>query len=317
MRSDFNVIQDYQRHLRGMELASSTIDEYARIVGSMENWLREEYSVDFSDLDSIKGYMISMYCTSIQPLKITSRTLYLTIIKAFLKWIYAMQYVQHDLSAAVTKLPTIDKYNAAHPEETSPKRGYTVEEVAAMLTCPRRSKFVTHRDRAIIATMLATGLRVSELASLRVSDVLDEPQLVYVPRKGSHGQKLPVSIAPNAYPYIRQYLKIRSANNTVSPEEALWVSNRGKELTRMEIWNTLSCLQKKIGIPTGTHTLRHTMITEVTKNSNPIVARDAAGQKSITVTNRYLHSTQQEVQQAVDLAGSLIENARSLAEFLD
>lgn len=309
-----NIIEDYQRHLTSMELSGQTLINYTRVITLMEDWLRAEYQVDFSDPNAIKGYMISMYCTSIRPLKIGTRTLYLTIVKAFLKWMFAMQYIDHDLSQAVAKLPTIDKYNAAHPEEAAPKRSYTAEEIRAMLTCPRRSEFVQFRDRAIIATMLATGLRVSELAALTVEDVIAEPSVIYVPRKGTHGQKAAVSIAAPAYPYIMQYLDHREKKFPVDLDDPLWVSGTNAPLDRKKIYLSLSDMQKKLGIPTGTHTFRHTMVTEVTKRANPIAARDAAGQKSITVTNRYMHSTRQEIQDAVDLAGELIREALGLPE---
>lgn len=307
MLSELNVIADYQRHLRGMELSDLTIVDYTRILNRLNGWLMQEYSTDFSDPNTVKGYMISMYCTSIQNLKIATRTLQLTVIKAFLKWLHALQYTDHDLSAAVPKLPTIEKYNAAHPEQVNVKRGYTPDEIKAMLTAVRHSSFICHRDRAIIATMLSTGLRVSELLALRVGDVIAEPEFIHVPRKGTHGQKVPVAIAPVAFPYIMRYIEEREKKITTHIDDALWVMPSGKPMDRHEVAHSLAALQKKLGIPTGTHTLRHTMITEVTKQSNPIVARDAAGQKSISVTNRYLHSTQDEIREAVILAGLIVD----------
>lgn len=304
-----DVIMDYKRHLTTMELAETTIKDYMRILKLLNDWLRTEYGTDFSVPDSVKGFMISQYCTHIQPMKISSRTLYLTVIKAFLKWLHALQYTDHDLSQAVSRLPSIEKYNAAHPEEVSEKRGYTIEEIRLMLTAPRRSAFVQSRDRAIVAVMLATGLRVSELISLTVGDVIMEPDVLLVPRKGTHGKKVPVSIAPTAYPYIMKYIENREQRQPVEIHDPLWVSNQGKPLNRNQVWHSLSELQKALGIHTGTHTLRHTMITEVTKRANPIAARDAAGQKSISVTNRYLHSTRQEIKEAVDMAGELIRSA--------
>lgn len=307
--SGLDIILDYQRHLRSMELSERTIENYTYILNRLSVWLMEEYSVDFSDPNAVKGYMISMYFTSIQHFKIASRTLYLTVIRAFLRWMRALQYVDHDLSAAVPKLPSVGKYNAAHPEQFTPKRGYTSDEIKAMLTAERHSRFVCHRDRAIIATMLSTGLRVSELLALKIEDVIGQPDFVYVPRKGTHGQKVAVAIAPAAYPFIMKYIDERKKKLLADENDALWVTPSGKPMVKTEVANSLAVLQKKVGVPTGTHTLRHTMITEVTKQANPIVARDAAGQKSISVTNRYLHSTQNEIKEAVSLAGSLIDEA--------
>ena len=316
MQSELNVIHDYQRHLRSMELSDNTIVDYTRVLNLFDRWISNEYSVSLASPNDIKGYMVSMYCTSIQPLKISTRSLYLTTLRVFLQWLFNMQYIDHDLSAAIAKLPTASRYLAAHPEEAPDKRGYTPDEIKAMLTCPRHSNFVFYRDRAIIATMLATGLRVSELVSLKISDVITEPEFIYVPRKGTHGQKVAVAMAPTAFPYIMRYIEERErkqkewpSRHSVELDDPLWVSDRGTPLDRSQICHSLSELQKKVGVPTGTHTLRHTMITEVTKQANPIVARDAAGQKSISVTNRYLHSTQNEIKEAVSLAGSLIDEA--------
>lgn len=318
MKSDINVIRDYQRHLRSMEMADVTIVDYVRTIMLLNDWLMKEYHMDFSTPGTIKGYMISMYCTSLQPLKISTRSTYLTITGAFLRWLHAMQYVDHDLSKAIAKLPSMSRYLASHPEEAPNKRGYTHDEIRAMLSCKRRNEFITHRDRAIVVTMLATGLRVSELASLTVADIIDKPDTLYVARKGTHGQKVPVSIASAAYPYIMRYLEVYAARFGMYTEgDALWVSETGKPLNRFDVCKSLQALQKKVGVPTGTHTLRHTMITEVTKQANPIVARDAAGQKSISVTNRYMHSTREEIREAVDLVGELILQTSQLLSDAD
>ena len=153
--------------------------------------------------------------------------------------------------------------------------------------------------RAMIATFVSSGLRVAELSSLNVGDLQSDSEFVMVARKGTHGNKVKAVIPFEARPFIEEYLNSREEEGEeLISQSPLFTSNRGNRMSPHAIYTEFARLQKSLGIHTGVHTFRHTALTAAAKCANPVVSRDFAGQKHITVTDRYLHSTDQEIASA-------------------
>lgn len=301
-----NLMRDFQRYLFTKELSERTVKIYCTVAGYLEDYLRGEYEITFADGDfqKIKGYMISGWATSIMDKKITTRALYITAQNVFLKYMYNMQYVDFDLSAALPPIPNIQKYNRLHPETITEKRDYSPDEIMQMMDSLNEDKFIGARNRAMIATLVMTGLRSSEMASMNISDMT--PGFAKIARKGTHGNKVDVAIPTEVMPYIQSWLEVRKKRGlSAEPDDPLFISWNGNRLTYKLIHGTLSSIQKKLNLPTGVHTFRHTALTNIAKSANPAVARDVAGQKSIAVTNRYLHSTPEEKLEAVSKLSQL------------
>lgn len=122
---NIDILQDYERYLRNEDRSERTVKTYIFTVKRLQQFVLREYEVDIGD--DLKGYMISQWVTSIQNLKPTSRALYIVSAGVFLKYLYNMDYVAKDLSAALPKPPSPEKYYDNHPEEHAPKRAYTAD----------------------------------------------------------------------------------------------------------------------------------------------------------------------------------------------
>ena len=122
-----------------------------------------------------------------------------------------------------------------------------------------------------------------------------------VARKRTHGNKVHVSIPTAIIPYAKTYVEFRrKKGESINDDSPLFVGVAGEPLTRRDALGGISAIQKKLGLPTGLHTFRHTAITAASKIADPGTARDIAGQKSFTVTNRYVHSTNEEQLRATE-----------------
>lgn len=280
-----DILQDFERYLHNEDRSERTIATYVSTVKLIRKYMAEQFEVDFDE--NMKGYMVSQWATSIRNLKPTSRALYIVIAGVFFRYLYNMDYVSKDLSSALPKPP---KVNSGESE----KRAYTLEEIRTMMNATTRKAFPTARNRAIIATLVSTGLRASELAQLNVGDVYNGKAQVV--RKG--GAKKEIFLSEELKPYIKSYLEMREDNwNDDSP---LFVSATAKRMNGHDLYMALSAVEKQCGFPTGVHTFRHTALSALAKSANPVVARDVAGHKSFRITNRYSHSTEEEVRAATD-----------------
>lgn len=301
-----NIYSEFERYLRNDELEETTIRNYLRVVRLFERYTAENYQVGFANdgYRNLKGYMVSNWASSLSDHKCTSRSLYYIAMRRFLTFLYSLQYVDFDLTTALPKQPNLQKHLKLHPEERSMARGYDPEEIKEMLRSSKGHTLPAVRRAAIIAMLSTTGLRISELLALTVDDVAGDPQVVRVPRKGTHGAKMEVHVPSAVYPYVHEYLRLR-----VAPEEerALFVSRSGKPMDRFTVYRSLKGMQEKLGVQTGCHTFRRTALTQITKEADVVVARDVANQKSVEITNRYLSATAEDMQEAVEKIAKMIQ----------
>lgn len=220
---------------------------------------------------------------------------YIAMMRPFLRWLYATGIVDRDWcqSLKAMKLPSIESL----PEAERPKDKYlTHEEAHDLLNCSAGNNYM--RDRAIIALILYTGLRTEELCSLNVGAFRGNHAVhgeIEVKRKGGNYKKVPV---PEAYyPYINAYLDRRPDKD--DEDAPLFITSHGCRCNRKQIYKSLSKKQRAEGFATGGHALRHTFVSEVEKIGGAGVARDLANHSSLTITNRYTHTTEAQRRDAV------------------
>ncbi|MGQ5708636.1 tyrosine recombinase XerS [Lactobacillus sp. PSON] len=159
-----------------------------------------------------------------------------------------------------------------------------------------KSKFKRdkERDLAIIALLLASGLRVSELVSLNLKNLklTDTHGQVSMIRKGNHADT--VGIVPWSIPYLEQYLGIRSKRyNASDDEKALFVTpikGKATRLTTRSIQRMVKKYTQAYGRPSTPHKFRHTLGTELYEQNKDIVAvSEQLGQTSTSATDLYTH----------------------------
>ena len=177
----------------------------------------------------------------------------------------------------------------------------TEEEVTALLKQPDVDKKLGLRDRALLETMYATGIRVSELINLKLKDLHEDLKLVKVLGKGSKERLIPINEV--ALSWIKRYeKKVRDPlllqKNKSS--EFIFLNNRGESLTRQAVWQIIKRYCKMAGIEKDVtpHTLRHTFATHLLENGADLrVVQEILGHSDISTTQIYTNLTQKHILQ--------------------
>lgn len=181
----------------------------------------------------------------------------------------------------------------------------SVEEVDRLLSSPRPDSTPEGlRDKTMLELLYATGLRVSELASLNLSDVNLAEGFVRCLGKGSKERVIPIHEA--AAETLRRYLSSgRPKLLSNSHEEALFLNQRGERLTRQGFWLILKGLANRAGIsaPVTPHVLRHSFATHMLQGGAPLRhVQELLGHASITTTQVYTYLTSQHLREEYDRA---------------
>ena len=186
-------------------------------------------------------------------------------------------------------------------------RALTVEEVDELLEQPaRRNTPEAQRDKAMLEVLYATGLRVTELVTLDITDIAleSDPVTVRCTGKGERERILPLPQRP--VDELRQYLfKVRPRLVRNRREAALFVNRRGERLTRQGFWLILKNYAKeaKLDKTITPHTLRHTYATHMLSGGMPQRnVQDALGHASISTTQIYTQLTTSQKRAEYDKA---------------
>lgn len=177
----------------------------------------------------------------------------------------------------------------------------TEEEVTTLLKQPDVDKKLGLRDRALLETMYATGIRVSELINLKLKNLHEDLKLVKVLGKGSKERLIPINEV--ALSWIKRYeKKVRDPlllqKNKSS--EFIFLNNRGEALTRQAVWQIIKRYCKMAGIEKDVtpHTLRHTFATHLLENGADLrVVQEILGHSDISTTQIYTNLTQKHILQ--------------------
>lgn len=297
------LLDEFRYHLQVREVAPLTIKAYCDVAKRLIAFVRDVFGGDF-ETDTVTGLMISHWAGSIAELKPTTRKQYHTAAEQFLRFLHDSGCTEKDLTKAIPDIGSLETLYKKYPDAKPDKRPYSVEQVRLMLETPNRSREVTLRNHALIATLVSTGLRIFEALQLNVGDIYGS-DAVKVARKGSFGNLVEIIIPAQVRQYTDPYLEFRREHGeTVNADSPLFAAKEGERLKQRGARAAIAELEKKLGLQTGLHTFRHTALTATSKVADPVVARDFAGQKNLTVTNRYLHTSHDELQTAADLVAS-------------
>lgn len=203
----------------------------------------------------------------------------------------------------VTEDPTL-KLESPKVKKHLPK-AISIEDVERLLAEPTKSNSPKGlRDTALLETLYATGLRVSEVVSLNVEDVDLETGTIYCIGKGDRERVVPVY--DQAALTIAAYLENgRTALVRNSEEKALFLNHRGERLTRQGLWLIIKQYVHTVGIEGDVtpHTLRHSFATHMLHGGAKL--RDVQkllGHANISTTQVYTQVTQDHLREAYNVA---------------
>jgi integrase/recombinase XerD len=167
----------------------------------------------------------------------------------------------------------------------------TYEEIEKMFSKIEVTGSLGLRDRAVLETMYACGLRVSEVINLKTSNVFPDEGIVRVFGKGSKERIVP--IGNEALKWIETYLSHSRKNlANKNSEDCLFLNWRGKKLSRMAIWNIIDKYSKmaKIEKQIHPHILRHSFATHLLEGGADLRSiQEMLGHADISTTQIYTH----------------------------
>ncbi|HKZ57237.1 MAG TPA: site-specific tyrosine recombinase XerD [Thermodesulfovibrionales bacterium] len=226
--------------------------------------------IDFIETLRNKGYSISSTCR------------FISSIKSLCKYLIIENVIKEDPSE---NLQTPKRW------ERLPK-SLTVSEVRSFLELDTPiDKPTMMRDSVMLELLYSSGLRVSELVSLKVEDINLEAGFIRVLGKGSKERVVPVNI--RAIGRLRGYLnKARQEILKKRQSSYLFVTGRGRSLTRQRFWQTIKTLGRKKGIDLSPHTLRHSFATHLLEGGADLRSvQKMLGHSDISTTQIYTKVT--------------------------
>ena len=174
----------------------------------------------------------------------------------------------------------------------------TVEETQKILDAPIESKHIELRDKAMLYTLYATGMRISELVSLRIHNIDLTRGSVQVMGKGGKERLIPLT--DQAVKMIKLYLlDSRDKLSKGKDHTNIFVSTHGKQITRHSFWHRIKIYIERVEIKKDVHphTLRHAFATHMLNNGADLRSVQLLlGHSDLATTQIYTHVAQEEVQ---------------------
>ena len=178
----------------------------------------------------------------------------------------------------------------------------TLIEIDKLISSIEKKSKNKLRNIAIIETLYSCGLRVSELISLKISDLYFNESVIKVTGKGNKERFVPIS--KSAINYIDNYINKKRNFQKINKgsEDTLFLNERGSGLSRVMIYIILDNLKiiadikKKI----GPHTLRHSFATHLLENGADLITiQNMLGHENIVTTERYLHVNRKHLVESI------------------
>lgn len=280
-KTETNIARAYERYLKLQRgYSPNTLDAYRRDLKKLLDYIEGQEGISVYDvqLSDLQHFAAGLHDIGIHP---RSQCRILSGVRSFFRFLQMDGYRDDDPSELLES-PVLGEHL---PEILS------AEEVDALESSIDLSKWEGHRNRAIIEVLFSCGLRVSELVSLKMSDLYLDEQYIRVFGKGSKERLVPIS--PKAINELHYWFQYRNAMRIKPGEEDyVFLNRRGAHLTRTMILimikqqAALAGIQKTI----SPHTLRHSFATVLLEGGADLRAIQAMlGHESIGTTEIYTH----------------------------
>ena len=260
-------------------LARNTLAAYRRDLQGLAGWLARENGrrlAEASETD-LRGYIAASHAGT----RATTANRRLTVFRRFYRWALRERLVAAD--------PTLKLVAARQPLRVP--KSLTEAQVEALLAAPDVDTPLGLRDRAMLELMYASGLRVSELVTLRTVQLGLAEGALRVTGKG--GKERLVPFGEEAHAWLTRYLaEARGLILAGQSSPALFVTARGGPMTRQMFWTLVKRHARTAGIaaPLSPHTLRHAFATHLLNHGADLRAvQMLLGHADISTTTIYTH----------------------------
>ena len=274
-----NNFKTYLKIERG--LSDNSIVSYENDINKLSNFLLDK-NKSISPIkvspDIIKEFIYSI-SNSINP---TSQSRIISGLRSFFEYLIFEKYIKTN-PLSLIESPRISR---KLPDTL------TIKEIDLLISNINMSTNEGERNMAIIETLYGCGLRVSELISLKISDLFFSEGFIKVTGKGNKQRLVPISdlnkrVIKSYMDNSRKKLKIEDKSKDI-----LFLNRRGKKLSRAMIFTIIKRLAKLSDIKKNIspHTFRHSFATHLLKNGADLkTIQQLLGHQSITTTEIYMH----------------------------
>lgn len=277
-----SYIKEYQNYLRlERGLSKNTIENYTFDIEKLVLFLNEK-EIKISPIhiseETVQQFIYEM-APQINP---RSQSRLISGLKSFFNYLIFEDY-RKDTPLELIEVP---KTGRKLPDTLS------TEEIDALIEAIDLSTLEGERNKAMLETLYSCGLRVSELISLKISDLFFEEGFIKITGKGNKQRFVPVGKTTIKFittyvNQIRVYIAVQK-----NFEDTLFLNRRGKQLTRAMIFTIIKNLASAINLnkTISPHTFRHSFATHLLENGADLRSIQLMlGHESITTTEVYMH----------------------------
>ncbi|HNP18211.1 MAG TPA: site-specific tyrosine recombinase XerD [Fulvivirga sp.] len=286
-------IQQFKNYLKlERSLSGNSVEAYIRDVEKLEQY----FLIIDSDVipEEVQSTDLQQFLEYINQLGLTphSQARILSGIKAFYKYLMFEDIIDKDPTALIEgpklgrKLPDTLEFN----------------EIVTLLEAIDHSTPEGQRNRAMLEVLYSSGLRVSELIDLRLTNIMEDVGFLRVVGKGDKERLVP--IGKDALKYLNIYRKEVRVHVKIQPgyENYAFLNRRGKKLTRVMVFTIIKNLATSIGMKKNIspHTFRHSFATHLIEGGADLRAvQEMLGHESITTTEIYTHLDRDYLRQVI------------------
>lgn len=283
-------LKEYLAYLKlEKNLSANTVSSYKNDLSSFIRFL-EEHKIN--DPSQIESRLIVIFFTNLEKVGLTSSSAarYFSSLKGFLNYLFANSYIKNN---------PIEKVSPPKLAKNLPGV-LSFDEIEKILSIPNTTETLGVRDKTILEVFYACGLRISELISLKLSDLFLNEDMIRVFGKGSKERVVP--IGSSAINWIHEYLsKSRPLlQKKMKSENYLFLNSRGSKLSRMGVWKIVDKYIKESGIEKDAHphTFRHSFATHLIEGGADLRSvQEMLGHADISTTQIYTHIDREYIKQ--------------------
>ena len=261
-------------------LSKNTVSSYKNDISSFLSWLNKKQI----NYQQVSGKNINEFISKLfnSGLKSSSINRKISSIKHFYLFLSKKKIIKYSPANEI-ETPKQEKYLPISMSE---------DEVERLLSSPNSNRIIERRDKAMIEILYATGMRISELVNLKLTDVDFNRSVLKVFGKGSKERLVPYG--EKAAEALDIYLRDRKRSDSKN----VFLSNRGSQITRGAFWQRIKIYIKRENLKSSIspHTLRHAFATHLLNRGADLRSvQILLGHSDLSTTQIYTHIAKQRL----------------------
>ena len=287
----FYEISDFKYHLQSLRASENTINAYVTDLYQYQDFLNQYKKIQ--DVTEITREDIVSYIQSLKRKELSKKSIArkITAIKDFHKYLYKENITRENVSIH------IDNPKA---EESLPTV-LSVEEITKMITAINGDTPLDIRNRAMLETLYATGMRISELLDIELKDLHLNEKYIMVIGKGNKERQVP--LGEMAVIALRKYIERARLKIATKPSNLLFFNYKGEKMSRQGFFKYIKKLALECGIEKdiSPHTIRHSFATHLLEGGTDLrVVQELLGHEDISTTQIYTHIDKSKLRDIYD-----------------